>query len=145
MKKLLDKINELESIKEKQSIKLAKYRDEIDNVSHEVSKTRTSSDSAVQALSQELRHLKQNLDKTLDREKQVNIKIQIYIQIYFYFILFKLIDFRSVIARMLSLDVNSLAVADYEIIARIEKIVTAFNGGFLPVQLHQVQAIYCLR
>ena len=67
MKKLLDKINELESIKEKQSIKLAKYRDEIDNVSHEVSKTRTSSDSAVQVLSQELRHLKQNLDKTLKK------------------------------------------------------------------------------
>jgi predicted nucleic acid-binding Zn-ribbon protein len=73
LKKLLDKINELESIKEKQSIKLAKYRDEIDSASQEVNKTRTSSDSAVQALSQELRHLKQDLDKTLDREKQVNI------------------------------------------------------------------------
>ena len=50
-------------------------------------------------------------------------------------------DFRSVIARMLGLDVNTLAVADYEIIARIERIVTAFNGGVLPVQLHQVSAI----
>lgn len=61
----------MESFKEKQSIKLAKYRDEIDSVSQEVNKTRSSSDSAVQALSQELRHLKQDLEKTLDREKQV--------------------------------------------------------------------------
>ncbi len=61
----------MESAKEKQSIKLAKYREEIDSVSQEVNKTRSSSDTAVQALSQELRHLKQDLDKTLDREKQI--------------------------------------------------------------------------
>jgi phage-related minor tail protein len=65
----------LESAKEKQSIKLAKYREEIDSVSQEVNKTRSSSDTAVQALSQELRHLKQDLDKTLDREKQVKLKL----------------------------------------------------------------------
>lgn len=68
----MEKISDLEAIKEKQSLKLAKYRDEIDSVSQEVNKTRNSSDSAVHALSQELRHLKQDLDKTLDREKQVN-------------------------------------------------------------------------
>ncbi len=65
----------MESAKEKQSIKLAKYREEIDSVSQEVNKTRSSSDTAVQALSQELRHLKQDLDKTLDREKQVKLKL----------------------------------------------------------------------
>lgn len=120
--KLIEKINDLESAKEKQSIRLAKYREEIDSVSQEVNKTRSSSDTAVQALSQELRHLKQDLDKTLDREKQ-------------------LMDFRNVVARMLGLDVNALAVADYEIIARIERIITAYNGGVLPVQLHQVSSI----
>ena len=34
---------------------------------------------------------------------------------------------------MLGLDVNSLAVADYEIISRIERIVTSFNEGLVPV------------
>jgi hypothetical protein len=53
----------------------------------------------------------------------------------------KLLDFRSVVARMLGLDSATLAVADYEIIARIERIITAFNNSsvVLPVQVNQVR------
>lgn len=39
---------------------------------------------------------------------------------------------------MLGLDASTLAVADYEIIARIERIITSFNGGVLPVQIQPV-------
>lgn len=122
IRKLLEKISELESAKEKQSIKITKLRDELDSKSVEVNKTRDSSDGAVQALSVELRHLKMDLDKVQSREKQ-------------------LLDFRSVIARMLGLDATTLAVADYEIIARIERIITAFNNSsvVLPVQVNQVR------
>lgn len=117
---LSSKISELESVKEKMSIKLAKLRDEKDLASSEVCQTRTSSDNAVNALSHELRNLKQDLDKTAGREKQ-------------------LLDFRCVVARMLGLDVNTLAVADYEIIARIERLVNAFNAsGILPVNVQRV-------
>ncbi len=43
---------------------------------------------------------------------------------------------------MLGLDVNTLAVADYEIIARIERIITAFNAsGILPVQMQHVNRV----
>ena len=38
---------------------------------------------------------------------------------------FQLLDLRQVIARMLGLDVNSLAVPDFEIISRLEKLVEA--------------------
>jgi hypothetical protein len=119
---LLEKISELESIKEKQSIKITKLRDEMDSLSVEVSRTKDSSDGAVQSLSAELRHLKIELEKIQSREKQ-------------------LLDFRSVVARMLGLDVTSLAVADYEIIARIERIITAFNNSsvVLPVQVNHVR------
>ncbi len=49
-------------------------------------------------------------------------------------------DFRNVVAKMLGLDVNTLAVADYEIIARIERIISAFNTtGILPVNIQRVQ------
>ncbi len=70
--KLAGKIGELESVKEKMSIKLAKLRDEKDFASQEVCKTRSSSDGVVNKLSQELRHIKQDLEKTSNREKQVN-------------------------------------------------------------------------
>jgi G3E family GTPase len=40
-----------------------------------------------------------------------------------------LLDFRSAIARMVGLDHNSLTVADYEIIARIERIISSINSG----------------
>ena len=40
---------------------------------------------------------------------------------------------------MLGLDVNTLTVADYEIIARIERIVNAYNAtGILPVSVQRV-------
>ena len=50
-----------------------KLRDEVDSVNHEVTKTRTSTDSAVTALSQELRQFKHDLERAKQRENQVNI------------------------------------------------------------------------
>ena len=69
--KLLEKISDLESFKEKQAIKITKLRDEMDSVNKEVKTTRNSSDTAVQSLSQELRHLKIDLEKSQSREKSV--------------------------------------------------------------------------
>jgi hypothetical protein len=51
------------------------------------------------------------------------------------FVVLKLLDFRNVIARMLGLDANSLAVADYEIISRIERIISSFNETVVPVHI----------
>ena len=53
----------------------------------------------------------------------------------------QLTDFRCVVARMLGLDTTNLAVADYEIIARIERIIASFNGVVLPVQVQSVVRI----
>ena len=48
----------------------------------------------------------------------------------------QLLDFRGVIARMLGLDVNTLAVADYEIITRLEKLLKSQQCSVVsPVRL----------
>lgn len=117
--KLIQRVAELEAIKEKQSLKIAKLKEEIESANSETNKTRSSSDNVVHSLSQELRALKQELEKYKDRERQ-------------------LLDFRNVIARMLGLDVSTLAVADYEIIARIERIIGSFNEGVMPVHIQPV-------
>ena len=39
----------------------------------------------------------------------------------------QLLDFRNVVARMLGLDINTLAVPDYEIISRLEKLIQAHH------------------
>jgi hypothetical protein len=36
---------------------------------------------------------------------------------------------------MLGLESHNLAVADYEIVSRLERIITSFNGGVLPVHI----------
>ena len=51
--------------------------------------------------------------------------------IHFDFILLffsQLLDFRNVIARMLGLDMNTLAIPDYEIISRLEKLIQAHHS-----------------
>lgn len=40
----------------------------------------------------------------------------------------QLLDFRNVVARMLGLDINTLAVPDYEIISRLEKLIQAHHS-----------------
>lgn len=133
IEKLVCRISELESIKEKQSLKLIKLKEEMDSITRDLSKSRNSSDNVVQSLSQELRSIKIELEKVQDREKQVNLND---FETSNYLILFqiKLLDFRCVISKMLGLDVNSLAVADYEIISRLERIISSFNEGMVPIQ-----------
>lgn len=41
----------------------------------------------------------------------------------------QLVDFREVVARMLGLDVTSLAIPDYEIISRLEKLIRNHHIG----------------
>ena len=73
IKRLVERIGDLESLKEKQSLKMAKLRDELDVAAADVNKARGWSESSVQAMSQELKYAKQSLERTQDREKQVRI------------------------------------------------------------------------
>jgi hypothetical protein len=52
-----------------------------------------------------------------------------------------LIDFRHVVARMLGLDINTLAIPDYEIISRLEKLISAHHSHtFTTLSLEEALA-----
>jgi chromosome segregation ATPase len=71
--RLVETIRDLESSKEKFSIKFGKLRSELEAARSEINKLRKSSDGAVDSLSVELRSMRQDYDKICSREKQVNI------------------------------------------------------------------------
>ena len=53
-------------------------------------------------------------------------------------VLFQLLDFRQVLARLLGLDINALSVPDYEIISRLERLVQAHHAH--SITTHSLEA-----
>ncbi|XP_002738131.1 coiled-coil domain-containing protein 170-like isoform X2 [Saccoglossus kowalevskii] len=109
IEQLLSSIDHLERTKEKQSRKLTGIKQELEFTEHEVTEERTRVETALVQVENELRATKRLLEETARRERQ-------------------LVDFRQVMARMLGLDVGTLAVPDYEIIARLEKLIQAHHS-----------------
>uniref|UniRef100_A0A8W8I947 Coiled-coil domain-containing protein 170 n=3 Tax=Magallana gigas TaxID=29159 RepID=A0A8W8I947_MAGGI len=109
IEELVAQVDELENVRKKQSHKIKHLKDEVEMSSQQNQEKRLVSDNAVQALSSELRTSKNALNAIQNREKQ-------------------LLDFRNVVARMLGLDINTLAVPDYEIISRLEKLIQAHHS-----------------
>uniref|UniRef100_K1Q8J9 Coiled-coil domain-containing protein C6orf97 n=1 Tax=Magallana gigas TaxID=29159 RepID=K1Q8J9_MAGGI len=109
IEELVAQVDELENVRKKQSHKIKHLKDEVEMSSQQNQEKRLVSDNAVQALSSELRTSKNALNSIQNREKQ-------------------LLDFRNVVARMLGLDINTLAVPDYEIISRLEKLIQAHHS-----------------
>ncbi|XP_022332635.2 coiled-coil domain-containing protein 170-like [Crassostrea virginica] len=108
IEELVAQVDELENVRKKQAHKIKHLKDEVELTSQQTQEKRLVSDNAVQALSSELRTSKNALNAIQNREKQ-------------------LLDFRNVVARMLGLDINTLAVPDYEIISRLEKLIQAHH------------------
>ncbi|XP_005089149.1 coiled-coil domain-containing protein 170 [Aplysia californica] len=122
---LARQIEELEEIRKRQSRKISQLKSTVDETENNRQENSVASENAVQALSSELRTTKNALDNLKYKEKQ-------------------LLDFRTVVARMLGLDINTLAVPDYEIITRLEKLIeahhtTAFTTLSLEEALQDVQ------
>ncbi|XP_054758190.2 coiled-coil domain-containing protein 170-like [Lytechinus pictus] len=102
-------VEKLEKIKEKQARKLAGMKQELDFTEHEANETKARSEQSMGSMSEEL-HTSKVLLADLQRREQ------------------QLTDFRQVIGRMLGMDVGVLAVPDYEIIARLEKVIQAHHS-----------------
>lgn len=109
IEELVRQVQELEEVRKRQARKIGALKEE--SYVHESSfnEKNVVADNAVQALSSELRTTKNSLQSIQNREKQ-------------------LLDFRNVIARMLGLDMNTLAIPDYEIISRLEKLIQAHHS-----------------
>ncbi|CAF2796990.1 unnamed protein product [Rotaria sp. Silwood2] len=105
IRRLLEDLNKLQNMRDKQAVKISTLQDKIHSVDDEANRTLISSDNTVRALSNEVRFLKSSLEQITEREN-------------------RLLDFRSLIARMLGLDSKTLSIPDYEITARLERLLS---------------------
>ncbi|ELU12895.1 hypothetical protein CAPTEDRAFT_173947 [Capitella teleta] len=106
LEELEGKVGQLERIREKQAKKIIEMKENLQMTESKYGEKTSSSNNTIHALSSELRTTKSSLEDISNRERQ-------------------LLDLRAVMARMLGLDVNMLAVPDYEIISRLEKLILA--------------------
>ncbi|KAM4040296.1 coiled-coil domain-containing protein 170 [Anomaloglossus baeobatrachus] len=94
-------LDDLERVKSKTHKKLISVKSELDYTEREAKDEKEKTTNYIEVITSELKTLKTTLEEVSKREKQ-------------------LVDFREVISRMLGLNVNSLALPDYEIIKRLE-------------------------
>ncbi|XP_033736128.1 coiled-coil domain-containing protein 170-like [Pecten maximus] len=122
IEELCAQVEELEKLRSRQASKISKLKSSVDLQENESQEKRVIADNAVQALSSELRTTKNALIAIQNREKQ-------------------LLDFRGVVSRMLGLDLSTLAVPDYEIISRLEKLIQAHhNHTFTTMSMEEALA-----
>ena len=103
-------LEKLERVRQKQAQKISHLRDEVGERDKDFGDKRAVAENAVQALSSELRTTKEALNETRRKERS-------------------LVEFRQVVARMLGLNMESLSIPDYEIINRLERLVTAHQSN----------------
>ncbi|XP_061406019.1 coiled-coil domain-containing protein 170-like isoform X2 [Lethenteron reissneri] len=103
-------IDRLEKVKDKASRKVASLRGQLDMTAEGAQEEMERTRVLLEATTGELRTVKRALEEVARREKQ-------------------LLDFREVVGRTLGLDVASLAVPDYEVVARLERLVRAQHAS----------------
>ncbi|KAK6489050.1 coiled-coil domain-containing protein 170 isoform X1 [Huso huso] len=101
MNKSLDKV---EKVKVKMEKRLTSVKSALDFTEHEAQGERQRTHSLLEAVTSELATLKHTMGELAKRERQ-------------------LMDFRQVVSQMLGLNFNTLALPDYEIIRRLEKLI----------------------
>ena len=101
---LVDKLDHLEKIRNKQAKQLAGLKQELKYVDHEARSTTNLKEENISQLSDQLTHAKRALEEVAKRERQ-------------------LVEFRSLVAKILGMDVCALTVPDYEIISKLERLI----------------------
>uniref|UniRef100_A0A1I8G8S9 Coiled-coil domain-containing protein 170 n=1 Tax=Macrostomum lignano TaxID=282301 RepID=A0A1I8G8S9_9PLAT len=103
-------MEKLEQVRQKQAKKISLLKSEVETRQRELGDKSTAAEGALSNLSSELRTTKSALEEARRREHQ-------------------LLDLRAVVGRMLGLDVESLAVPDYEIVNRLERLIQAHQSN----------------
>lgn len=75
MRHLLDDMEKLESIRDKQANKISILQEKLQSNDDQANRTMNSSDNVVRTLSNELRFLKNSLQQYADREQRVKYRI----------------------------------------------------------------------
>ncbi|XP_063297407.1 coiled-coil domain-containing protein 170 [Pelobates fuscus] len=97
-------LEQIERTKDKTQKKLISVKSELDFTEREAKEEKERTTNMLEVVTSELKTLKKTLEEVSKREKQ-------------------LVDFREVVSRMLGLNVNILALPDYEIIKRLEGLI----------------------
>ncbi|XP_067900554.1 coiled-coil domain-containing protein 170 isoform X2 [Heterodontus francisci] len=103
-------VKKLEKLKAEALVKLNSTKSELDFTEFEAKEEKDRARNILEAVGSELKTLKQTLEEVGKRERQ-------------------LLDFREVVSRILGLNVNALALPDYEIIKRLEKLAQAHHAS----------------
>ncbi|XP_043552438.1 coiled-coil domain-containing protein 170 [Chiloscyllium plagiosum] len=110
--KTIDELNKsvrkLETLKETAIEKLNATKSDLDFTELEAKEEKERAQNILEAVGSELKTLKQALQEVARRERQ-------------------LLDFREVVSRILGLNVNTLALPEYEIVKRLEKLAQAHH------------------
>ncbi|KAJ1153112.1 hypothetical protein NDU88_005878 [Pleurodeles waltl] len=101
---LSESLGKLGKVKEKTEKRLVTVKSELDFREQEAREEKDRYKSMLEAVSSELQTLKKTMEDIVKRERQ-------------------LADFREVVSRLLGLNVSTLALPDYEIIKRLERMV----------------------
>ncbi|XP_059504801.1 coiled-coil domain-containing protein 170 isoform X2 [Stegostoma tigrinum] len=99
-------MKKLEKLKETAVEKLNTTKSELDLTELEAKEEKERARNILEAVGSELKTLKQTLQEVARRERQ-------------------LLDFREVVSRILGLNIDALALPDYEIVKRLEKLAQA--------------------
>lgn len=136
----MENLHGIEGVRDKQAVKISSLQDKIHYVDDDANRTLRSSDNTIRALSNEVRFLKSSLEQLTDQERRVSPFSTPSKNISFHLdFTFQLLDFRSLVARMLGLDAKALSVPDYEITTRLEQLVAAVQPALaIPVSTHQI-------
>ncbi|XP_030054333.1 coiled-coil domain-containing protein 170 [Microcaecilia unicolor] len=114
IEELSKSLERVEKVKEKAQKKLVSVKSELDFTEEGARKEKERAKSMLEALTSELSTLKKSFEEVVKRERQ-------------------LVDFREVVSRTLGLNVNTLALPDYEIIKRLEML----------AHIHQHHVVTC--
>ena len=137
---MAEDINKLAGTRDRQAVKISSLQDKMHSVDDEANRTLNSSDNAVRALSNELRFLKGSLEQLTERERRVRSSALSLSHHCCSLSSVQLLDFRTLIARMLGLDAKTLSVPDYEITARLERLLTVVQPG-MPVPMAPMHGV----
>ncbi|XP_014776748.1 coiled-coil domain-containing protein 170 [Octopus bimaculoides] len=113
LEELAKEVEELKKIRLKQAQRISCLEVKCKSQEEDKKDKCTSSQNTIHSLSSELHTTKNALTAITNREKQ-------------------LLDFRNVIGRMLGLDLTTLAIPDYEIISRLEKLIQSHHMIAMP-------------
>ncbi|XP_051868240.1 coiled-coil domain-containing protein 170 [Pristis pectinata] len=103
-------VKKLEKLKQEATAKLNSTKSELDFTEFEAKEEKDRARNILEAVSSELKTLKQTLEEVAKRERQ-------------------LVNFRDVVSRILGLNVKALALPDYEIIKRLERLAQAHHSS----------------